>query len=340
MAETAPPRDTSGGSGGAREREGSGGAEAPPQLNSERGFTPRERDDVRGLFYVVLSTVAYGSLPILAKLAFAAGVRTTGLLAWRFAGACLLFVLLARRAPPLAARTRFTLWGLGVIFAGNTICYFGALQAIPASTASLIFYTYPVIVTLFSAALGLDRLTLRGVAAAAMAVGGCALTAGAVAGSSPRGVVLALAAAFIYASYVMLGSQYAAGIPSETVSLHVTQSCAAIFLPLALLRGGLWLPPDPSAWGLVAFLAVFSTVIPIRAFLAGLARVGPARAAVVSSLEVLVTIVLAAAVLHERIGPRQWAGGALILGGVLLQNLAALRRMGGGSVSRTARPAV
>src|SRR2546422_5561357 len=33
------------------------------------------RDDARGLFYVVVSTVAYGSLPILAKLAFAAGVR-------------------------------------------------------------------------------------------------------------------------------------------------------------------------------------------------------------------------------------------------------------------------
>jgi len=92
--------------------------------------------------------------------------------------------------------------------------------------------------------------------------------------------------------------------------------------------------------GIVAVMAVLCTVVPIRAFLAGLARVGPARAAVVSSLEVLVTIALAAAFLHERIGPRQWVGGALILGGVLLQNVAALRRMGRGSVSRPPRPAV
>ncbi|HEY2945227.1 MAG TPA: DMT family transporter, partial [Vicinamibacteria bacterium] len=121
---------------------GAGGAGEPPPLNSERGFTSRERDEARGLFYIVVSTVAYGSLPILAKLAFAAGVRTSGLLAWRFAGACVLFSLLARHAPALALRTRLTLWGLGVIFVGNTICYFGALQRIPASTASLIFYTY------------------------------------------------------------------------------------------------------------------------------------------------------------------------------------------------------
>src|SRR5438093_828274 len=214
---------------------GSGGARGSPQLDSERRFIPRERDEARGLFYVVVSTVAYGSLPILAKLAFATGVRTAGLLAWRFAVACMLFSLLARRAPPLALGTRLTLWGLGVIFVGNTVCYFGALHTIPASTASLIFYTYPVIVTLLSAALGLDRLTLRGVGAAVMAVSGCAITAGTVMGGSPRGAVLAPAAAFIYAAYVMLGSRFAAGIPSETVSLHVTQACAAIFLPLALL---------------------------------------------------------------------------------------------------------
>jgi drug/metabolite transporter (DMT)-like permease len=317
-----------------------GGPARPPLLDSERGFTPREREDAKGLFYVLVSTIAFGSLPILAKLAFAAGVRTTGLLAWRFSVACVLFALLARRAPELAWGTRFTLWGLGVIFVGNTLCYFGSLLTIPASTASLIFYTYPVIVTLLSAALGLDRLTVRGVGAAVMAVSGCAMTAGTVMGVSPRGVGLALGTAFIYASYVMLGSRFAAGIPSETVSLHVTQACAAIFLPLALLKGGLWLPPSPVAWGLVAVMAILCTVVPIRAFLAGLSRIGPARAAVVSSLEVLVTIALAAAVLRERIGPRQWAGGALILGGVLLQNLGALRRMGRAPVSRPPRAAV
>jgi drug/metabolite transporter (DMT)-like permease len=171
-----------------------------------------------------------------------------------------------------------------------------------------------------------------------LAVAGCALTAGA-ATAPPRGVALALATAVIYASYVLLSSRLAMGIPSETVSLHVTQVAAVVYLPWALLRGELVLPATAAAWGTVTALSLFCTVVPIRAFLAGLERVGPARAAVVSSLEVVVTIGLAAAFLHERIGPRQWAGGALILGGVLLQNLGALRRMGGlRSVSRSGRP--
>jgi len=344
---------------------GSGGAGGPPQLDSERGFIPREREEeTRGLFYVVVSTVAYGSLPILAKLAYAAGVRTAGLLAWRFAGAWLLFALIVRargmnprsllelggakrrtpqtprRAPAPSLRTRLRLWGLGAIFVMNTLTYFGALETAPASTVALLLYTYPVIVSLVSAALGMERLTVRSGAAAVLAVAGCALTAGA-ATAPPRGVALALATAVIYASYVVLSSRVAIGVPSETVSLHVTQVCAVVYLPWALLRGELALPATPAAWGTVAALSLFCTVVPIRAFLAGLERVGPARAAVVSSLEVVVTITLAAAFLHERIGPRQWAGGALILGGVLLQNLGALRRMGRlGAVSRRGRPTV
>jgi len=61
-------------------------------------------------------------------------------------------------------------------------------------------------------------------------------------------------------------------------------------------------------------------------FLAGMAIVGPNRASVLASLEVVVTLVLAIALLGERLTLAQWAGAALILGAVVFQNLKALRR--------------
>ena len=64
----------------------------------------------------------------------------------------------------------------------------------------------------------------------------------------------------------------------------------------------------------------------MTAFLAGMAIIGPTRASVLSSLEVLVTLVLAFALLGERLGSWQWAGAALILSAVALQNAAALRQ--------------
>jgi drug/metabolite transporter (DMT)-like permease len=135
------------------------------------------------------------------------------------------------------------------------------------------------------------------------------------------GVALTLLSAFIYALYVVVSSRFASEIPSEVAAAHLAQACAVFFLVAGAVRGELAVPARLTAWGLIATIAVVCTVVALRAFLAGLALVGPARASVASSVEVLVTIGLAVAFLGERIGARELAGGALILGAVALHNL-------------------
>ena len=51
----------------------------------------------------------------------------------------------------------------------------------------------------------------------------------------------------------------------------------------------------------------------IALFFAGLRRVGPTAAAILSTLEPVVTVALASAVFGETLGPVQLAGGALVL---------------------------
>jgi drug/metabolite transporter (DMT)-like permease len=288
---------------------------------------PADRDERQGLMLVLVSTLAYGTLPIIGKAAYAAGVRPEPLLAWRFVIAAALFALLSRgKGPPIALRQRLVLWGLGVVFVINALAYFTALSTVPAATVALIIYTYPVIVTLLSGVTGLDPLTPRSLGGAGLAVAGCALTAtGEIAAGA--GVVYALLSAFVYATYVVLSGRFAAGVPSLTVALHLAQASAVVCIGWALGHGGLAVPPSFQAWAAIVALAVISTVVALRAFLAGLARVGPARASVLSSLEVVVTMTLAVLVLRERLGLRQWAGASLILGAVAFQNLATLRRL-------------
>lgn len=285
---------------------------------------------------MLLSTLAYGMLPILAKVAYARGVRPAPLLGWRFALAAVLFGWLARGAGPLPLRRRLRLWGLGAVFLGNALAYFKALETVPASTIALIIYTYPVIVTLLSALVGFDPLTVRGLAAAVLAAAGCGLTAGAVGGLAP-GVLLALLSAFVYATYIILSSRFAADVPAPVAAGHLAQVCAVFCVPWALREGDLVLPPDARAWAAVLAITLVCTVVALYTFLAGLARVGPARAAVMSSLEVVVTMALAVAFLGETLGPRQWAGAALILGAVVLRNVEPLRALptarGGGTAT-------
>jgi drug/metabolite transporter (DMT)-like permease len=289
--------------------------------------TPSSRGEARGLALVALSTVAYGVQPILGKVAYAAGVRPLPLLAWRYLIAAVLLALLDRGPrPPLGERLK--LWGIGAVFVFNSIAYFMALDRLPASVTALVLFSYPVIVALLAALAGVDRLTGRSLLAALGAFAGCALTAGGMPGRElpTAGVLWALAAALVYASYVVLASRFGALVPARTLALHVAQVAALLCMGLALAGGGLALPPDPRAWLSVAGIGVIGTVVAMILFLTGMALVGPTRASLLSSLEVLVTLLLAFALLGERLAPQQWAGAALILAAVAFQNLGLLRR--------------
>jgi drug/metabolite transporter (DMT)-like permease len=286
------------------------------------------KSEARGLALVALSTLAYGVQPVFGKIAYAAGVEPLPLLAWRYLIASLCLAVLVRGPmPPL--RERLKLWAIGSIFVGNSVSYFMALSLMPASVTTLITFSFPVIVALVAALAGVERLTWRSLVAAVAAFTGCALTAGGLqlaSGLSARGVAWALAGATIYATYVVVSSRFGRGVPARLLALHLVQVSAVICALLAIAGPGLALPADPRAWLSVAAIAVVSTVVSMSAFLAGMAIVGPSRASVLASLEVVVTLALAIALLGERLTPAQWTGAALILGAVAFQNLPAMRR--------------
>ncbi len=284
-------------------------------------------DEARGLALVLVSTFAYALLPILGKLAYAEGLRPLPLLAWRYAIATALIALL-ERGPRLPLRTRLRLWAVGAVFVLNSVAYFRALETVPASVVSLVLYVYPVVVALLAALAGLEPLRARGLLAAAAAFAGCALTAGGAGASAPlsaTGVAWALLAAFVYAGYIVLSSRFGSDAPARALALHLAQVAALACAVLALAGPGLALPRSPRAWAAVVAIGVVPTVVAMTTFLAGMAIVGPTRASVLSSLEVIVTLALAFGLLGERLTPWQWTGAALILGAVAWQNLGALR---------------
>jgi drug/metabolite transporter (DMT)-like permease len=288
-----------------------------------RAMAVRANPEVKGLLLVLAAAFAYGTMPILTKLAYAAGLTMPALLAYRFLIAAALFAVLGWNAPALPWGKRVLLWAVGSVFIGNALTYFTALQHTPAAIASLLLYSYPVMVTLLAPLFGLERLRARGVLAALMAFGGCALTAAgaSLSGVSLYGVAMTLASAAIYAVSVIVSSRFSSDIPAETAAAHLAQVCAAFFVVAGAVRGELAVPATLSAWSAIVAIAVLCTVFALRSFLAGLALVGPARASVASSVEVLITIGLAVLFLGERIGLREVVGGALILGAVALHNL-------------------
>jgi len=74
---------------------------------------------------------------------------------------------------------------------------------------------------------------------------------------------------------------------------------------------------NSGCFGIIGVVLV-ATIIPVVTFLAGLERIGPTNAAMLSTLEPVVTVLLAAWIFSERLQAITLLGGALILIAVIL----------------------
>ena len=144
-----------------------------------------------------------------------------------------------------------------------------------------------------------------------------------------------LGAAVAYTAYILAADRTVGEADPVLLTALIVTAAAVVIGTFTAVRGGPHLDATTGGWAAVAAVAVICTVIPVLAFLLGLQRVGAATASIVSTVEPLVTVLLAMAVFGERLGPVQAAGGALVLAAVVLVNV---RRRAGRTV--TARPDV
>jgi drug/metabolite transporter (DMT)-like permease len=273
-----------------------------------------------GQLLCVASALCFGTMAILARFAAPSGVDTPTLLLLRFsiAGAVLWAVVLARRVRLPAGRDLAILLGMGAIgYAGQAFAYFSALEHASAGLVALLLYLHPVMVALLARVVLRHPLRPVQLAAIALAVAGSALTVSGAADGTPQGVLYALAAAAIYAVYILTGSRLSRAVTPLGSTTVVVTAAAGVFAASAAVRGAR-LPATAAGWAAVLAIALVCTAAAVALFLAGLARLGPVRAAIYSTVEPVFTVLLATLILGERLTLPRAAGGALILGGVLL----------------------
>ncbi|WP_420635189.1 EamA family transporter [Candidatus Palauibacter sp.] len=278
------------------------------------------RNITRGLLAVFVSSLGYGALPIFGKLAFAEGIGVLPLLSWRFIiGSALVwtFVFATRRALPPPRRV-VTLCLLGILYGAVSVSYMLGLTRLPASLATLIFFSYPALTVLLARIRGRERLTRLRILALLLATAGCSLTLGSGIGSADAlGVALMGLAALCIASFIVQSHGTMSGLPPISSTAAMITASAAAITAAGLLTGGIGVPVAPRPLLIIAGIGFFSTAIPISAFLIGIQWIGPARAAIAATAEPAVALMLAALLLGERLSILQWAGGLLIVGAVI-----------------------
>jgi drug/metabolite transporter (DMT)-like permease len=213
---------------------------------------------------------------------------------------------------------------LGV--AASNYFYYVAIQKTSVAIAIVIQYTAPVWVLLYVVARRQQKLTLQKIAAVGVAITGIALTIGIVGGRAALhldsyGFFAAVLASFSFAFYNVAGHRILTRYDRWRV-LVWTLASASVF----------WLFVNPP-WKVVAahyapeqwlFLFVFSMLSVLGSFslyFLGLQYLEPTRAIIVSCLEPVFSILLAAAFLGEVVRAVQTLGIILVLAAIVIVQL-------------------
>lgn len=296
------------------------------------------RKPYRGYLYIAAATLLWGIAATLGRAAFTGRLlpggqalrpidplilsqsRTT------FTFLVLLPALLVlRRGPGLRLPVRdlrqtALLGVLGV--AASNYFYYMAIQRANVATAITLQYTAPVWVLLYAVARGQQKFTLQRVAAVALALAGIALVIGAFGAGGLRfdgpGVIAALLASFSFTFYNIGGHSILARYNRWTVLLYAIGSASLFWILVnspwkiaaAHYSGGQWL--------FLLFFSLLSVLAPFSFYFAGLQHLEPTRAIVVSCLEPVFSIVIAALALGEVMRPLQTVGIVLVLAAILL----------------------
>jgi len=283
---------------------------------------------------VLASATGFGSLAILAKLAYAEGLGSEQALAFRFllaaVGMIALAFLVGQNPLRLERKRLILLLAMGAAgYCAQSLTYFLALRSLPASLVVLIAYIYPSLVVA-AGWLFLHRAVsaLHLLALAASFVGLVMLVGGAHF-QLAWALVLAVASPVIYTAYILVGERVMGSVPALAASAVIITGAAISFCLLAALNHELALPVSVGGWAIVVALAVFPTMLAISLFLAGLPRVGAARAALLSTWEPVVTVGLAVVLLGDRLSFLQVVGGAFVLLAVVVVQGAQLWKPGG-----------
>lgn len=296
---------------------------------------PRPSTALSGTAFATLLLIALmmGANHVAARLAFNHGVDVATAVMFRSgvtAVAVGALVLATGVSLRLSARHRRALPAIGVLVAVQSLCLYSAVARLPVALALLAFNTYPLWTALWARLVYRHRPEPRLLRAMPVMLLGLALAldvSGAASGLGAAGqwahigagVAFALAAAASFGLALVLTQHEAADVDGRLRTALTMAQVGLLAAAAVLWQGGAHLPTGPDAaagWaGLATLTVLYGTAFTIMFVV--LPRLGVVGNSAIMNIEPVFALVLAWALLGQRIAPVQVAGGLLVVATVV-----------------------
>jgi len=206
----------------------------------------------------------------------------------------------------------------GMAMGINWILLFEAYQYTTVAISTLSYYFAPVIVTAVCPFLFKEKMTKKQLLCFCMSTLGLALVIGITdlgsGGNDALGVLFGLGAACFYAAVILL-NKFIKGVAGIQRTFLQFLAAIVILLPYVALSGGTNLGAlDTMGWGCLLIVGLVHTGITYCLYFSSLKELPGQEAAILSYIDPLVAVIIGVAVLGEPLSWQQLAGGGLILG--------------------------
>ena len=198
-------------------------------------------------------------------------------------------------------------------------------QTVPSGLAALLVATVPLWLLGIDAVLNHARLGLAPMAGLALGLAGVGLLSG-LGGSSGRisavGVVIILAAAAMWALGTIMARRVT--IPSSPALASGTELlCGGVALLALAAAGGEFgslhlAQVSARSWFALGYLIVVGSIVAFSAYGIAVRSLPTATVATYAYVNPVIAVLLGTLILNERLTPAMFAGGALIVGAVVL----------------------
>lgn len=273
--------------------------------------------------FVAGAAILWGILVIFVKRLSGAGLGSMEIVTLRVYGsaAILLVGLLLYNKKLLKIRWK-DIWcflGTGVVsIVFFSYCYFKNVTVSSVAVSSILMYTSPIWVTILSRFVFGEKIGRCKASALCMAVAGCALVSGItgdVGRVSMEGLLLGLGSGIGYGLYSIFGRlALEKGYHPLTVSTYTFLFACLGVLPFVEVDKLIQtMNGEPGLWGWALAMALFSTCMSFTLYTIGLKYMDAGKAAVLATLEPIVTTIVGVVVYREPLTLTMLGGIVLVL---------------------------
>ena len=276
-----------------------------------------------GVFYVILSAILFGTMPLLTRIAYAHGSNAYTAAFGRFFFGSIMMWLICFVSPGCSIKIKkeqfLALLKLSVPYALMPILLYASYTYIDSGMATTLHFTYPVAVMLILAIFFRSRPDAKQIICAILCVGGMALLYTPNGQIRVEGIILAVASGIIYAVYiVLLGKSTVKGLHSLVLAFWISLLSTAEIGIIAFFSKKLVFSLDATGWTAEFGLALFATVFALVLFQKGVFLCGEVKASLFSTFEPLTGIIIGVVVFHEELTAKELAGIIGILAAAVL----------------------